>query len=154
MRGDITGEVTCRLTEYVEQQSVAELIPVASVRAALEAEARQKQAAAAEAARQAAAEAQAASAAAAAAQAAEAAAAAASQAEEPPAAPVIGPPGESQHNSLHTMHIVFFSQAAACLPFDFKCIPLPNIHVKPHTVKDWAGCTLLGRQHFSRSLIV
>ena len=74
---------------------MAELVPVASERAALEAEARQKHAAAAEAAQWAAAEAQAASIAAAAAQAAEAAAAAAAAAEEPPAAPIIGPPGEN-----------------------------------------------------------
>ena len=114
-------QLACRLTEYVEQHSMAELVPVASVRAILEAEARQKQAAAAEAARQAAAEAQAASAAAAAAQAAEAAAAAAAQAEEPPAAPVIGPPGESLQTWPHNMHVVpIMKQLHAC-PSTVSC---------------------------------
>lgn len=82
--------LVCRVAEYVEQHSVAELFPVASERAALEATVKQKQAAAAEATQRAAAEAQAASAAAAAAQAAEAAAAAAALAE----APIIGPLGK------------------------------------------------------------
>lgn len=103
-------ELACRLTEYVEQHSFAELIPAASERAVLEAEARQKQAAAAEAAQRAAAKAQAASAAAAAAQAAEEAAAAAAQAEEPPAAPVIGPPGVDGTAQLpHSLHVEFLS---------------------------------------------
>ena len=101
----------CRVTEYVEQHSVAELFPLASERATLEAAAKQKQAAAAEAARRAAAEAQAAAAAAAAAQAAEAAtaaAAAAAAAPPPPAAPaedaapLIGPPGASQCGLPHS----------------------------------------------------
>ena len=101
----------CRVTEYVEQHSMAELFPVASERATLEVTAKQKQAAAAEAARRAAAEAQAAAAAAAAAQASEAAAAraaAAAAAPPPPAAPaeeaapLIGPPGASQRSLSHS----------------------------------------------------
>ena len=98
---------------------MAELVPVALERAALEAEARQKQTAAAEAAQRAAAEAQAASAAAAAAQAAEAAAAAAAQAEEPPAAPVIGPPGEDRaelRESPYVFYPVNMTSRAPWLP--------------------------------------
>ena len=85
----------CRVTEFVEQHSVAELFPVPSERAALEAAAKQKKAADVGAAKRAAAEAQAAAAATA------AAAAAAAQAEAPPAAPaeeaapLIGPPGQT-----------------------------------------------------------
>ena len=85
----------CRVTDFVEQHSAAELFPVPSERAALEAAAKQKKDAdAAEAAERAASEAQAAAAAEA------AAAAAAAHAEAPPAAPaeeaapLIGPPGQ------------------------------------------------------------
>lgn len=85
----------CRVTDFVEQHSVAELFPVPSERAALEAAAKQKKDADAKAAERAAAEAQAAAAAeaAAAALAAEAEAPQAALAEE--AAPLIGPPGQT-----------------------------------------------------------